>query len=300
MVRRALGWLAVLVLVFVGDRVLGACAQEGARHSGLRFSRLYSGRMHPDVLILGNSRAVNALFAPDLSQKLGMSTDSLAYNGVTAEVAHALALDAIERGARPKWTIIEVTAVIGDSDILNALRLYRRYSPRLSTLLQQRYPESSAASKVSWLFSSNTELLLRAGYFARKSDLGWINRYVVSDDLIRATREMQPTTFPIAPAANAQLLALVQALEAHGSRVCLVLGPYLDVYLAKIQNLSQWLNALQATLGPTRPILDLSSSLRDHADFADRIHSNVHGAERAGRLVVDAMRAGRCGPPLQP
>ncbi len=291
---RYLNWLAVLALVLAGDRVLGAGVHGVVLKSQLRFSRLYSGKVHPEVLVVGNSRAVNSLYVPTLESNLGVAVDSLAYNGVTAEVARALALDALDHGAKPKWTIVEVTTVMGEADILKELRLYRRESPRLATLLATNYPDISTASQVSWLFSENTELLMRAGYYARRSDRSWINNYVISDELIEATRRMPPIEFPISPRNNAALRRLADEMEARGIAVCLVLGPYLGVYRSRVSNFDAWATQLRQALGP-HSILDLSAAISDRHQFADRIHSNRAGAEAISADVADAIRSGRCG-----
>lgn len=262
--------------------------------SKLRFSRLYSGQIQPDVLVVGNSRAVNGLYVPELERQLGQSVDSIAYNGVTAEVSYALSADAFDHGARPTWVIVEVTTVMGDVEILKELRLFRRESPRLDALLNANYPEIATASRTSWLFSENTELLMRAAYYARESDKAWVNNYVVSDELIQATRQMEPVEFPISPQNNAALRRLADDLEARGSRVCLVLGPYLDVYLDRVRNFDAWLSELRKALGP-HPVLDLSRAVTRHTSFADRIHSNRAGAEEVSSAVVEAIRSGKCG-----
>lgn len=292
--RRFLDWLFVLLFALAGDRLAGAAVGVAVSRSQLRFSRLYSGRMTPEVLVLGNSRAVNTVYAPQLSKELSLSVDSLAYNGVTVDIARALALDALDRGASPRWAIIEVTTVQGEPAVLNDLRLYVRDSRRLRSLLRQNYPSTANASEVSWLFSKNSELLLRAAYYARKSDIGWINQYTISPDLVASTKAMPPVSFPDTTQANKILSELVETLEDRGVRVCLVLAPYLDAYLEKIENFKEWKSSVQQAVGG-RPLLDLSRALTAQDMFADRIHSNAKGAGEATRRLADAMRNGECG-----
>lgn len=292
-----LSWIAVIVVALVGDRILGFGVESTVNHSDLRFSRMYSGRMNADVLVLGNSRAVNTLYAPSLAEELALRVDSLAYNGVNAEVAEALALDALDHGVKPEWALIEVTTVQGPPSVLNDLRLYQRQSARLDALLATHFSDTANASRVSWLYSKNTELLLRAAYYHQTSDLTWINHYQIPEDLVESTRHMAPVAFEHSAVNNRKLGELVGTLEGRGVKVCLLLGPYLDVYLNKISNLKTWLAAVQAAVGPEHPILDLSDSLKSHEMFADRIHSNIRGASVVSKRVADSIRDGACRKP---
>ena len=56
--------LVVTGLFLLADRFLGKVGQKLVVGSEFRFSRLYKGGMDNEILIIGNSRAVNAFFAP--------------------------------------------------------------------------------------------------------------------------------------------------------------------------------------------------------------------------------------------
>lgn len=291
---RLIGWMLTALLVIGGDRALGAGVEHAVSRSQLRFSRLYSGRIKPDVLVLGNSRAVNSIYAPTLSKQLDMTVDSVAYNGVTVDVARALALDALDHGALPKWALVEATTVQGDGAVLNELRLFRRRSPRLEALLEEQYPTTAWQSKVSWLFATNTEMTLRAAYYARQSDLGWVNRYTISPELLTSTASMEPVDFEISTEKNRELRSLVDELEARGIRTCVIIGPYLPSYLDHVSNFSEWKTSLQEALGQRHAVVDYSRLLSDSRYFADRVHSNVNGAEHVGEKLARDMKSGRC------
>ena len=83
--------LTVAGVTLVGDRAVGCGGTRLLMQSQIRFSRLYAGDLGADVLILGNSRAVNTLFAPALEEGTRSRVRSLAWNGLSAEIAEVFA-----------------------------------------------------------------------------------------------------------------------------------------------------------------------------------------------------------------
>ena len=97
--------------------------------------------------------------------------------------------------------------------------------------------------------------------------------------------------YAILPGSVAPLRATLDAYERRGSRVVLVLAPYHSAVLRYRFAREAFLKQAQAALG--RPILDLSTALRDDQDFADPVHMNESGRRRLTPLLAQAT-GGKC------
>ena len=71
-------WIPItLIVVFVGDRLLGGMLASITEGSEFRYSRLYSGRAEADIVLLGNSRGLS-FYQPFLEQRTGARRSTLA------------------------------------------------------------------------------------------------------------------------------------------------------------------------------------------------------------------------------
>jgi hypothetical protein len=88
--RVCLHVIAIACAFFVLDRASGFVLQKLVNESGLRFSKLYQGGQNADIVVLGNSRAVNAIFVPELEKQINHSVFHLGYNGMSTEICEAI------------------------------------------------------------------------------------------------------------------------------------------------------------------------------------------------------------------
>jgi hypothetical protein len=268
-----------LVLVyFLGDRWMGTILDRALLSTKFRYSMLYAGNADADVLILGNSRAVNSFYAPELGKRLDCRCFNLAYNGMSPDVALALFQDYLERHDAPRLFILEGTCVDNSSICVVNLKPYWRHSSRLTAIATRAAPKSVAASRLSRLYDYNCELFFRALSYRRGNDQAWINRYSIDEQLLRLTEAMPPVEMHAITVEEANCLrALTELAKQHGTELRVVIAPYLPAYRAKLRNFKQWKADLQAVL-PDAEIVDLSSQLTETACFADRLHTNLRGS----------------------
>lgn len=294
----------VILLFFIGDRALSFALSELVARSEFRFSRLYDGRLNYDVLVVGNSRAVHSIFAPDLSRGLCHSVFNMAYNGMSAEIEEAILRDYLDHNAPPKAVLIEVSNVTGDNDLLNDVRLYADRSPRLEALLRQEAPTTALWMKISHLFAFDNELTLRALYYLHHTDQDWIldSDAQMTPDLISHLHPERYGPPRLRDAEVAALRRLTEYLRARHIQTVLYVAPYHPAYVRLGAGYRLWQEQLQREIGKPE-IFDLSQRLSKDADFADLFHVNSAGGEAVTAIMAARLQRrlapapdGRCLP----
>ena len=282
----------VSALAFAGDRAMAWAGRELLLDSELRFSRLYRGELPARVLVLGNSRGVNALLAPALEERTGRQVRTLTWNGLSAELAGVLWFDWLERHEAPEVLLVEVSFLSVPNHQLGDFRPYYAWSERLSDLARDQAATSWWGCRVARLYCLNSPLTFRAAYYAGRSDQGWVNRYGISPALLAATDTMTPEALnPIRDHDVAALRRVLDSAEAAGTEVRLLWAPYLPAYRDKLHDPDAWRAEAERRLG--RPVRDDSRTLTDPALFSDRIHLNDRGAEALADTLVGAGFVGR-------
>jgi hypothetical protein len=270
-----LSWSFVVGLVLLGDRAAAVQFDHLALSSNTRFARLYSGRIPSGVLVLGSSRAVNSFYAPLLTELLRRPVFNLGYNGLSAEVAEALLRDLLERNAKPELVVLEVTNVEFGNEVLNDFRPFGRFSPRIAAIIAQQDPRIAAATRISHLFSYNSEMFLRMLYSRHESDQTWVNRYRIAPAVLAGLDAAPPHTLSSNEAGLRALRRTLELLVSRGIEVRLVVGPYLPAYAQKIVNLRAWIARVEVDAG--QPVWDFSSAVAEITGFADPRHLNEVG-----------------------
>ena len=287
--RGLIGWsLILLAVLFSGDRALAFVLERVVLSSQLRFSRVYRGAMHNDVVIIGNSRGVNAFYAPDVARRTGTSVFNASYNGMSAVAAEAILNDYLDRNARPSLIIFEVTNVYSNEDALKDLDLFNFASPRLAALEARFTPELARAVRVSHLIEFNNELFLRSLYYLRTTDQSWINRTRISGAGIASVDTMAAVHLELVPENVAALVRSVGRVRSEGIQVRFVIAPFLPAYQRKLVNLDEWKRSLEQQIGA--PIMDYSDAIADTRDFGDLRHLNFAGSQLLlNRLLKDGV-----------
>jgi lysophospholipase L1-like esterase len=283
---------ALAALVVAGDRALAALFDLGLPHSEFRFSLALRGGQPANLLVLGDSRAVNGLYTPELERLTRVPVLNLAYNGMSTLIAEAVLRDYLARNAAPRLLALEVTNVQDLQPLLDGLMCYWHLAPALAALAQERSPANLRAIRVLHTYAYNGEIPLRALYYARRSDQDWINRYRISPALVaeaRAEPDFELHALPENLAALGRIAAL--ARERH-IPLRLLVTPYLPEYVAHVRNWDEWLEQLRSAAGPDERIWDYGRAIRDDAQFADRLHLNeLGGIPFAQRLAADGFLA---------
>jgi hypothetical protein len=288
--RTALFRFALLAAcVFAGDRALSWLFDAQLLRSQFRFSVAARGGLPPSLLVLGDSRAVNGLYAPELEKHTGMRVLNLAYNGMSTLVAEAVLRDYLAKNEPPKVLVLEVTNVQDLHQLLDGLMCYWRFAPALAELASARSPANRNAARIFHLYAYNGEIPLRAAFYARRSDQDWINHYKITPEIIAAARDAADFEFGTRPENLEALGRMVALANERGITTRLIVVPYLPEFMAHAQRWDVWLTKVQDAAGGQR-IWDYSNAVTDHDHFADRLHLNdVGGVPFADRLAADGF-----------
>lgn len=279
-------WVALLIgLIFTGDRLFSVGLKQLLLASEFRYSNLYAGRSRADVLIIGNSRALNCCYAPAIQQKYGISAINLAYNGLPMEMAAALIEDYYDLNVPPKILIIEATSLT-HGNYSRDIYLYAAVSRRLRKLFEADLPNRYLTEKLFHLQTYNRETFLRVLYYLRRSDQNWINRYRISPEIVRESHDMSTTTWENRKENINALMDVMSIANRFGTRVVIIVSPYLPGYIDKVLNFDAWLTELRTLVGGQATVWDYSRALTDLDYFADRVHLNEDGSRR----LLDIMR----------
>lgn len=273
-------YLVFIALLFAGDRLGGWYLHTKALGSQFRYAQLYKRNAAADILLLGNSRGLT-FYQPYIEQITGKTTCNLSYNGLPMDAAKCLVLDYLdlknfESDGNPPVMVIDITLCDRENDALLAGFLtYAERSKNLDTLLQHRLPNVWWGGQVSWLFRYNNEIFQRALYYQNRSDKDWL----LDREIPKALADAAPNhsyDLEIHPRLIQNLKETVDAAQANGWQVSLVIGPYFPGF--QVKNLDALKSAVEKASG--LPVHDYRAALSDPTDFGDFMHPNKKGSQR--------------------
>ncbi len=281
--KHLIWYAAFFALLFVGDRLVGWLLERETMASQFRYSRLYSGRAGADLLLVGNSRGLT-FYEPYMEQATGKSTFNLSYNGLSMDVASALVQDYLDHYPAPKTMLLDITICDrANNELMAGFAEYAPYSPRLSGLIRDSLPKMWGGNQLSHLTRFNNEIFQRALFHRKKSDKDWLLDRVISPKLVA---EVAQHHYPleIHPQLIASLQSAVQAAQAKGVQVQLVISPYFPGFAQNVTNLDALKTAVEQATGLT--VHDYRQALTDQSDFGDFMHPNKAGSIH----YIDLMR----------
>jgi hypothetical protein len=285
--RTAVWFVALLAIVFAGDRLLALLCDEALLRSQFRFSRLYRGGNEAGIVIMGDSRGVHSFYAPELERLTGQHVLNLSYNSMSSRIAEALLSDYVERNPAPRLVIIEVTHLAVASDLATELKTYTHHSARLRALYAESHPQAARLGGVFRLHAYDSEFFLRALAYLRRSDQDWINHATIGPELLTAAATSRQLSFR--PESLDALERTVRMLRARGIVVRLVIAPY---QAADITNLAEFTSSVSSRVG--LPVLNYAAAGGAPENFADRVHLNQRGAEELAKMLArDGVLDGR-------
>ena len=298
--KRFVIYLLGIVAAFLAiDRSIAFGLARLTETSNLRFSKLYTGGLSAELLVLGNSRAVNAFYAPYMEDALDVDVFNLAYNGMSVEVAEALMMDYLTYNAKPKLIVFEVTNLHVNNDLLLELKLYQSFSDGLTQLIRQDEPALANMCLVSHMYRYNSEMFLRALFYMSRSDQTWINSGSIDEQYASEYRpyeaDQSANMLKVEGPNWEALMRMISTCEASDIELCLVISPYLRNHVEQIHSYPQWVGTLVEALPDVVEFYDFSDALASSECFADPLHINRKG----GELLFEMMRKSGVFDPLK-
>lgn len=279
MMKKAFWILATLTLAVLMDRAGGWLLGKITRESQFRYSRLYASEEPADILFMGNSRGLS-FFQPVAEELTGLSTANLSYNGMPIHLAAPLVMDYLDRHPLPKVLVMDVSlldSVRMDNKLAYQFNHYIAYSERLSSLLKKDFPNDFYVGNISRLYRHNSEVFQRTFFYWKKSDKDWLLDRVISAGMVQDVSAQKMLRFHYDGQMLAQLAELVSYAQSKGVKVELVLNPYFQPYLTKLENKLQLMEDISKTCRVG--VKDFSDAVAQTEAFGDYQHVNKVGAK---------------------
>jgi hypothetical protein len=298
--RRALVLSIVFTLAaFALFTITGYVACEAIlTHSSFRYSRIARGNVHVDVLIAGNSRAVNLMSGRDA--KNPPAAFNLAFNGESYASTFAMIKSYFERGNTAKYVVIEASTLIMEGNNCKDKPYWHLYRLLYDAERDGCRDDDRDASYFP-LTAFNSELFLRAIYYLTMKphgDQGWANDYRIPPQLCRSLpldhlQSMQHgAQIANATVIKARISELGNWLQSHGhnASIVFVLGPF--YYNARSAAAVHDIEMRTDDLLGRGNWLDLASALGADCDnYADAIHANRDGRGKILPLILAYLNA---------
>ena len=277
--KKILWIFAFIGICFIGDRILGAGLKGIMSKSLFRYARMYKGGIQTDVLVVGNSRGVNSFYQPDMEVALNKEIFNISYNGLRMDIAMVLITDYLELNPPPKTIILEASVLSkAYPELIKEFKPFATPGTNLEKKLSELYPRVALFSRISTLFSLNSELFLRSLYYLDRSDQSWINNGVIDQGAIDMLEDYKGSYFETTSELIDQVEQLNLLCQQRNIDLKILLCPYLPQYANKINNLDEWLNLINSSLS-NNEIINHSSIIQDPKSFADWVHLNKLGSK---------------------
>ncbi|MBC8011664.1 MAG: hypothetical protein H7067_16390 [Burkholderiales bacterium] len=281
MKRPILVLICGLLFAFVLDRVGAIFCKNVTDASGFRLFALYGDAISPELLIAGNSRAMQSFDAELMTAESGQKVFNIGFNGAPPDLVCAFVKDAVDRHSSVRTVVIEASCFwpINPGADVKPLALY---SDRIDQYLRETNVTAYRFVKLSKLYAFNSELFHRAFFFRKHSDQRLHATGVITPEIIAARSDEQ--FFPAsATASHIELLDDLQSyLNGRKVRLILVIAPY---HPSTAPRFSDYDSLLSSVSSPDRRLIDCSQVLREDKYFADRLHLNIDGAREFTRIL---------------
>lgn len=284
--RNIISLTLIVAAFFVGDRIIAWGMTKLVSESEFRISKLYSGRAHASIVVIGNSRSVHAVHAPTLEETVCQSVMHMGYNGMPIDAIQALLRDYYELNEPPDLVLIEASASNRNRTFSEVLKPFVPPQSWASNWLEGTSKHDQRISQLFWLYRFNSESFWRSLYYLGRSDQDWIikGQQVRPAQLQGFKQAQRPATQSSREAVDWTTLKRIAAQAKE-------LGTKVEYFRAPIHPVL-WANDIQRqplSLGFPQHGLsyyDGSHTLEDNAHFADVIHSNLAGAQAFQSLLI--------------
>lgn len=264
-----------LLLAFLQDRVAAKFCYLVSQQTHYRLFEIYGNGIAPEILVVGNSRAMQSVNGRIISNQLGVKAYNAGINGAPPHFVCALAKDAIDAHPSIKALMIEASCFWPISASVD-IKPIANQSTRMFDILQQDDPLSATFIKVSHLYAYNSEAFLRALFFLRNSDQDGYSSGIINADIINAPF-VERFAADVPPVYCNMLEDLQSFADLRGVRLILFVAPY---HRSAFERFPDFNALLLKIRGARREVWDFSKFFLEDETFADRLHLNGVGARQ--------------------
>ena len=282
-------WLiAIVVILFVGDRIMGKLLENIVLSSQFRYSRMYRGDAAADILLVGNSRGL-IFYQPFLEEQLGVKTFNLSYNGLPADLTDVLVKDYLDLHPKPKLVLIDVSLCDRiNKELINGFATYASQSKRIKELIRNQDAKVAGGLEASWLYRYNSEVFQRALFYKNKSDEDWLLDRKITEEIKAKLSPDYEFIIKYPEEMPKQLGETVAYLRKQNINVQLVLNPYYPPFVDHITNLDEFIKEIEAAT--QMKVANYATAVPKEAYFGDFQHLNKVGSKvYLEQLIKDGL-----------
>lgn len=237
-------------------------------HSQFRYSRFFRQPEHK-YFVLGNSRAMNTVNEKLARESLGLDLINLGFNGMTANYIFPV-IDEINKHNKGSEIFIEITAFDAPKDDDQDYSFFISNSESFKKIIPSKKYD------VLPLLRLNSIFFLRSMYFYNKPDDHSISSRIISSETGKKVASGGVMPMITDKKAFEQMIDSIQQLcSSHGNTAHFFLAPYYPPSLKRFNDY----NEITALFEQKKYLFtDLNKSELDNNMFADRVHTNIAGA----------------------
>lgn len=290
----SLGLMAATV--FAMDRVLAPEIGATLLASNDRFMAIYRPETAADVVVVGNSRADNH-FPPSILRRTTCGEPlNIGMGGAPTTVNALLWQDYLERHAAPRLLIVEPTSLVDPPTDLADVPLLAHYSPRVDDFLRRTHGDLWTSQRLFTLlaFNNNQTLRMLVGRVRPAPEDRTLDGAIGPEQRAHVAR-LPEESMPDLPANWEALDTMVRTARDHGTRVAVMVTPYLPAYAAKVGNFDAFFAELKRRLPADVAFIDARRALTSDEHFADPLHMNDAGVRALfAALEPELRQLGTC------
>lgn len=271
-----------LILTFSGDRLLELLINvQIINKSNFRYSRLYSGNVDCDILLLGNSRGLS-FYQPKIEEITGKKTFNLSYNGLPTNLAHILLEDFLRFNKKPKLVLIEATMSGSRPELISDFSCYASKSDLLNSFIKEKATKNNFFYNLLHLYRFNGEVFLRCLYYLNKSDKDWLNnRNIKSTD---SNKKIDPIRANLNSNAISDYKKIINLCKRNNIKYKFIINPYFPKYREQLINFEKNKILFEEKVGVD--INDYSNRIKAVNFFADYLHINLTGGKEYMKILA--------------
>lgn len=283
----------LIIIFYLGQWIIAKGLDRLITHSSFRLSKVFSkdNPINADILCLGNSRGVNSFFSPHINNSNPYRAYNLSYNGMRMPTIAIFTEQYLKHNKVPRTVFIEISNIFNQAQNIeySKYNLYANKSASLNKGIKNTDVNTYAISAIFPLFRFNSELFYRSLYYNDDDrEQQWINRYSISKELEIEIDKLPNENFPLNLSDLKNLKELQSELINLDIQVILFIAPIHPQYFPKIENLEILKSKIESITGTK--VIDLSNLISKSEYFADKIHTNIKGAEIISDTLINLVK----------
>jgi hypothetical protein len=294
-------FIILLVLVFIGDRIVGTLLEEAYKKAPLGNIKTFAHSItdpKEDIFIYGSSRAVHGYDTRIFTDTLGLSCFNCGRENSNI-LYHATILDEMLKKHNPKIVVLDVSAgeliwrsAENSKQVLASMILpYVRNDTAFASVAKQLFPEELMKARVSKIYAYNSMVLALAigkRNFKSKNFNGYvpINGTKVKGKMPAFLDEASGTD----SSATQKFEQFVKAIKDNNIRLYVIQSPmYVQPFASTVS-----LDTIKAILNKyNEPFWDYGFDTTFYKGnlFYDNVHLNSEGAELFSTKLASDIKA---------